>query len=170
MEIPTDKPLLDRIKAGDVGVGLIPCPPDHIPVPGDRVVFREATFSFGRTTVDPVGDSIQATLTVVYDTGDKYQGSPLCTLRWEITPAPKPLIPPGYENLFQQMLEGWHLLVRNLLSCGLGASTVRTALKEVVVKQIKAIDMDAHGEELFFSLAVNSIEEVIEEELKGSTS
>lgn len=84
MDVPTAKPLLEKIKAGEVRVGLIPCPPDHLPAPGDMVTFREATFDdFGVPSLVPNGDSTSITLASVYDTHNTYRGFTLCTLRWD---------------------------------------------------------------------------------------
>ena len=84
MNVPTAKPLLDKIKAGEVRVGLIPCHPDHLPVPGDIVTSREATFDdFSVSSLVPTGDSTSVTLASVYDTHNTYLGFVLCTLRWD---------------------------------------------------------------------------------------
>jgi hypothetical protein len=81
--------------------------------------------------------------------------------------AEKPVFPPRYEEMFRGMLMGWKPVVRNLLSSGVSKDTVRTALKEVVVYQIKDMGMNAHGEELFFRMITSAINEVVDEEAKG---
>jgi hypothetical protein len=66
MDVLTHKPLLEKIDARTVSVGLIPCPPDHLPAVGDTVTFREATFEhFSAPTLVPHGSSVAATLTSV---------------------------------------------------------------------------------------------------------
>ena len=83
MDVPTVKGLLEKIKAGEVRVGLIPCPPDHLPTPGDTVRFREATFEqFCVPSFVPNGDVVSVVLTSIYDTRNTYLGFALCTLRW----------------------------------------------------------------------------------------
>jgi len=84
MDVPTTKLLLEKIKAGELRLGLIPCPPDHLPAPGDRVRFREATFEqFCVPSLVPNGDSVSVKLTSIYDTHTAYLGFTLCTLRWD---------------------------------------------------------------------------------------
>lgn len=84
MDLPTAKPLLEKIKAGEVRVGLIPCPPDHLPAPGDVVTFCEAIFDdFCVSRLVPNGDSASVRLVSVYDTHTPYLGFTLCTLRWD---------------------------------------------------------------------------------------
>ena len=166
MEIPTDKALLDRIKSGDVRVGLVPCPVDRIPDPGDRITFLEATFEFGNPTLVPFGRSVSASLTSVSKSRDEYRGDPLCTLRWETSPVVESVIAPGFEEWVHAMRDGWRSIARNLLSFGLNRDTVRTGLKDVMVKELTRFGMDAHGEELFFSLVANAINEIVEEEAK----
>jgi hypothetical protein len=84
MDVPTTKSLLEDIKAGIARVGLLPCPPDEIPVPGDTVRFQEATFEhFCAPSLVENGDSASVTLTSVYPTNNQYQGDTLCTLRWK---------------------------------------------------------------------------------------
>lgn len=84
MDVPTAKPLLEKIKAGEVRVGLIPCPPDHLPALGDVVTFREAIFDdFSVSSLVPNGDSASVRLASVYDTHNTYLGFTLCTLRWD---------------------------------------------------------------------------------------
>ena len=84
MDVPTAKPLLEKIKAGEVCVGLIPCPPDHLPAKGDMVTFREATIGeFFVLSLVPNGDSTPVTLASVDVTPNQDRGSTLCTLRWD---------------------------------------------------------------------------------------
>ena len=83
MDVPTTKSLLEDIKAGTARVGLLPCPPDDIPVPGHTVRFQEATFEHCCVpSLVENGDSASVTLTSVYPTKNQYQGDTLCTLRW----------------------------------------------------------------------------------------
>jgi hypothetical protein len=83
VDVPTNKPLLEKIKAGQVRVGTIPCHADHLPSPGERMTFREATFGIGVPNPVPNGDSVSVTLTSVVDTHTPYLGYTLCTLRWD---------------------------------------------------------------------------------------
>jgi hypothetical protein len=83
MDVPTTTALLERIKNGEIRVGLIPCPADRLPVPGDVLTFREAIFELGAPSLVPNGGSASVTLTAVYDTHEPYLGFTLCTLRWD---------------------------------------------------------------------------------------
>lgn len=82
MDVPTEKPLLEKIKAGQVHEGTIPYPSDQIPAVGDRVTFREATFPFGIPTRVSNGEWVSVTLTTVRKSPMSYFGSTLWELEW----------------------------------------------------------------------------------------
>jgi hypothetical protein len=97
MDVLTIKPLLDNIKAGKVRDGAIPCPPDKLPVPGDVVTFREATFQLGAPSLVPNGDWASVKLASVSNTHvpyhgiATYEGFTIYTLRWDaVEPTGKP--------------------------------------------------------------------------------
>jgi len=84
MTVPTTKHLLDKIKVGEVWCGIIPCSPDYLPVPGDKVTIKEATFdlfSVPRFVLN--GASVPVKLTLVNITADTYLGFTLCALEWD---------------------------------------------------------------------------------------
>lgn len=167
LEIPTERTLLDRIRAGEVLVGLIPCPADRLPVAGETVRFLEAVFEFDFPKLVPLGGWIDVALTSVFNTGDEYRGSPLCTLRWNAPVVGKPPIPPDYEDFVEAMRGGWHPFVRNMLSAGLSKGTLRLALRDVVLRQISGITQDSYAQECFLSLVGTVVDEVIDEECKA---
>jgi hypothetical protein len=84
MSMPTEKKLLQRIKAGKEDRGILPVAPDESVGVGDILTFREATFSFHQIpTLVPNGDSVSMRITKAEDTGDKYGGSRLYAFRWQ---------------------------------------------------------------------------------------
>ncbi len=84
MDVPTEKTLLERIKAGKVREGTIPYPPDQVPAVGDIVTFREATWAFGIPSRVPNGDWFSVTLTSVLESPmPRYFGSTLWELQWD---------------------------------------------------------------------------------------
>jgi len=97
MSVPTEKKLLQRIKAGKEDRGILPVPPDESIGVGDVLTFREATFSLHQIpTLVPNGDSASMRITKAEDTGEKYGGSRLYAFRWQRievdgpTPRPSP--------------------------------------------------------------------------------
>lgn len=106
MDVLTHKPLLEKIEAGTVAVGTIPCPPDCLPAVGNTVTFREATFElFSPPAFVPHGRSVAARLTSVYDTEYPYRDFTLCTLRWTVGDKPLSQHTPLPEEL--PMTEDW---------------------------------------------------------------
>jgi hypothetical protein len=97
MSVPTEKKLLQRIKAGTADRGILPVAPDESVGEGDVLAFQEATFSPHQIpTPVPNGDSVSMRITKAEDTGDKYGGSRLYAFRWQPieidgpTPRPSP--------------------------------------------------------------------------------
>jgi hypothetical protein len=83
MCVPTEKKLLQRIKAGKEDRGVLPVPPDESIGVGDILNFREATFSLHQVpTLVPHGDSVSMRIKGAEDTGDKFGGSRLYAFRW----------------------------------------------------------------------------------------
>jgi hypothetical protein len=97
MSVPTEKKLLQRIKAGTADRGILPVPPDESIAVGDILSFREATFSLHQIpTLVLNGDSASMRITKAEDTGNKYGGSRLYAFQWQRiemdgpTPRPSP--------------------------------------------------------------------------------
>lgn len=164
-EVPTERGLLDRIRAGDTLVGEIPCPADRLPVAGDTVRFLEAVFVFDFPRLTPLGDRIDATLTSVFNTGREYRGSPLCVLRWEAPLAVRPTIAPEFAELIERMRSDWRPFVRTMLLAGLTKGTVRMALRDIAVRQIDDRDLDVRMQEAFRSMVADAIDDAIDHEL-----
>lgn len=84
MSVPTEKTLLQRIKARQEDRGILPVPPDESIGVGDILTFREATFDHHQIpTLVPGGDTVDMRITKADDTGDKYGGWRLYGFRWQ---------------------------------------------------------------------------------------
>jgi hypothetical protein len=96
MSVPTEKKLLQRIKAGKADHGILPVPPDESIGVGDILTFREATFSLHQIpTLVPHGESVSMRITEADDTGNKYGGSRLYAFRWQPIEADRPTLQPS---------------------------------------------------------------------------
>ncbi len=84
MSVPTEKKLLQQIKAGRVSHGILPVAPAESIGVSDILTFREATFSVHQIpTLVPNGDAVSMRITKAEDTGDKYAGNRLYAFQWQ---------------------------------------------------------------------------------------
>jgi hypothetical protein len=84
MNVPTERNLLQQIKAGREDRGILPVPPDESIGVGDILTFREATFDHHQIpTLVPNGDAVSMRIIKANDTGDKHGGWRLYAFRWQ---------------------------------------------------------------------------------------
>jgi hypothetical protein len=84
MSVPTEKKLLEQIKAGKRDQSILPVPPDESIGVGDILTFREATFDPHQIpTLVPKGESVSMRITKAKDTGDKHFGNRLYSFQWQ---------------------------------------------------------------------------------------
>lgn len=84
MNVPTEKKLLQQIKAGREDRGILPVPPDESIGVGDILTFREAIFDLHQIpTLVADGDAVSMRITKADDTGNKHGGWRLYGFRWE---------------------------------------------------------------------------------------
>jgi len=136
MNVPTEKNLLQQIKAGHQDRGILPVPPDESIGVGDILNFQEATFDAHQIpSFVPNGDEISMQITKADDTGGKYGGHRLYGFRWQPLMPPQILVLLRHKNYYVAM----HTLpgLRHLVAAVTGSEGPATPISDDQLREIR---------------------------------